>query len=80
MSEYYLKAIILIINFMFTFAFLGFSEEVKIHIKIDAPGDTPKDNLLYIAGNDSSMGNWNPGVIQLEKTNESTWEKELTLK
>ncbi len=32
-------------------------------------------SVVYIAGNNSSLGDWNPAEINLTKTNSSTWEK-----
>jgi enterochelin esterase-like enzyme len=37
----------------------------------------PDSVKIYITGNDSQLGNWNPGAVEMNKVNDSTWEKEF---
>lgn len=48
--------------------------QVKVEIIVIAPGlmDTEK---VFITGNCSILGDWNPGLIPLDKKNDSTWNK-----
>jgi predicted alpha/beta superfamily hydrolase len=51
------------------------AQEVQLIITVIVPKSTPKDAKVYIAGNQSLLGNWNPCEIELRKIDDSTWSK-----
>ncbi len=50
------------------------SQTVKVNFVIHAKTTNDSDKI-YIAGNNESLGNWNPGIIRLDKINDTTWTK-----
>ncbi|MCX6120999.1 MAG: alpha/beta hydrolase-fold protein [Ignavibacteriales bacterium] len=54
------------------------SQNVQITFTVIVPPMTPKDAIVYIAGNHPMLGNWNPGGIALKKIDDSTWSRSFT--
>lgn len=50
--------------------------QVKVQIVVSTNKIGP-DEKIFIAGNNSELGNWNPGLISLVKVNDSTWIKDF---
>lgn len=48
--------------------------QVKLDITVIAPGLSDAEKV-FITGNQTALGNWNPGIISLDKANDSTWNK-----
>ena len=48
--------------------------QVKLDITVIAPGLTDMEKV-FITGNQTMLGDWNPGLISLDKVNDSTWNK-----
>jgi predicted alpha/beta superfamily hydrolase len=61
------------ILFLTIFNQLLFSQ-VKVDITVIAPGLTDTEKV-FISGNYTTLGDWNPGVISLDRINDSTWNK-----
>ena len=40
-------------------------QEVNVTLKVKVPLITTKDARIFVAGNHSSLGDWNPGKIEL---------------
>ncbi len=54
-------------------------KQAVITINVIAPSSTPDDAQLYISGNYPAAGDWNPGLIKLEKKDKSVWSINLQL-
>ncbi|MBI4810055.1 MAG: histidine kinase [Ignavibacteriales bacterium] len=54
-------------------------KNIKVTINVVAPPTTPLDATLFIAGNHIAAGDWNPGLIKLDKQDESRWAVVLLL-
>lgn len=68
-----MKKILFTILFIITFSIPSFTQ---IQIKIEVISkDVKSDEKVFIAGNNSELGNWDPGSISLDKINDSTWSK-----
>jgi predicted alpha/beta superfamily hydrolase len=50
-------------------------EENEVTIKVKVP---KKEDTIYITGNQTNLGNWNPGKMKMKKI--SDYEREITLK
>jgi|WetSurMetagenome_2_1015567.scaffolds.fasta_scaffold41499_2 predicted alpha/beta superfamily hydrolase len=61
---------------LFTIIFINrvIISQVRIEIYVVAPQLNENENV-FIGGNEVSLGNWNPGLISLDKLNDSTWNK-----
>jgi predicted alpha/beta superfamily hydrolase len=49
------------------------SAEVNVTVTVVTPSSTPRDAQLYIAGNHSLIGDWNPGQVKMTKQSDSVW-------
>ncbi|HTP13026.1 MAG TPA: alpha/beta hydrolase-fold protein [Bacteroidota bacterium] len=49
------------------------SQVVCVRFTVVAPSSTPADAKVCIAGNTHLLGDWNPGVIRLEKKKDLVW-------
>lgn len=49
------------------------AQHVEITFRVIVPSSTPPDSRVYIAGNDSILGLWDPGRISLRPENDSMW-------
>ena len=47
------------------------ASDVTIEVKV--PTTTPQAATVFIAGNASGLGNWDPGKVKLKKKNKDTW-------
>ena len=54
-------------------------QEVNVTLTVKVPPITPKDARIFVAGNHSSLGDWNPGKIELQKENDSVWSRIIRL-
>ena len=48
-------------------------QAIPISVKVVVPPNTPQDSRIFIAGNSSPLGDWNPGEVPMEMANDSTW-------
>jgi predicted alpha/beta superfamily hydrolase len=48
-------------------------KEARINVNLIAPASTPAGARIFIAGNQPSLGNWEPGKIELKQQNDSLW-------
>jgi predicted alpha/beta superfamily hydrolase len=55
------------------------SQDVQVTFTVIVPPVTPKDAVVYIAGNHTLLGNWNPGAIALKKIDDSTRSRSFTV-
>jgi predicted alpha/beta superfamily hydrolase len=51
------------------------AREIEITFTVHTPKSTPHDAIVYIAGNHSLLGDWNPGAVAMEKISDSVWSK-----
>jgi predicted alpha/beta superfamily hydrolase len=51
------------------------AQDIPVTFTVVAPSVTPKDAIVYIAGNHPLLGNWNPGAVALGKKDDSTWSR-----
>jgi predicted alpha/beta superfamily hydrolase len=58
---------------VYLFSVSLFSQSHHITIRVIAPESTPKDAKIFIAGNDSVLGNWDPEKVVMTKENDSLW-------
>jgi predicted alpha/beta superfamily hydrolase len=56
------------------------AQDVRVTFSVIVPSSTPSDSKIYIAGNDSAIGDWNPENIQLKHENDSVWKGQFTFK
>ncbi len=68
----------ILIVFLSLAAFIAYAQTVqhKIIFSVVAKGLNDTEGI-FISGNQDALGFWNPGVVALTKTNDSTWAKEL---
>ena len=45
-----------------------YAENAKITFQVNIPTNTPVSDMIYIAGNHESAGNWDPGKIDYFKS------------
>ena len=45
----------------------GCSQQITVTAKVIVPPDTPDTSIIYIAGNTSALGDWNPGRVRMTK-------------
>ena len=48
-------------------------QEKSLTVTVVVPDSTPPNDHLYIVGNDSSLGGWNPGVAMMRRENDRVW-------
>ena len=48
--------------------------QTKVEFIVTAPGLTDTEKV-FVTGNQTALGDWNPGLISLDKINDSTWNK-----
>jgi predicted alpha/beta superfamily hydrolase len=66
-------------SFIWFLLFIGRqAQDIQITFKVIVPPMTPKNAVVYIAGNHPLLGNWNPGEIALKKIDDSTWSRSFT--
>lgn len=53
------------------------AQDVTVVLRVIAPSSTPKGATIFVAGNHSSIGDWNPGKVELRKENDSVWSREF---
>lgn len=51
----------------------GGPDTFQVTVKVIAPPSTPRDARLYIVGNDSLLGDWNPRGVEMTRENDSVW-------
>jgi predicted alpha/beta superfamily hydrolase len=56
---------------------LSLAQEVAVTINVIPPRSTPANSPLFIAGNDSVLGNWRPDGVQMRKKSDSLWTIDL---
>ena len=63
--------------FLTLFIHLGFSQKMNVTILVE-PGVQARDSALhvFIAGNRTELGNWNPSAVELRKASDSLWSFE----
>lgn len=49
------------------------AQAFQVTIKVNAPSNTPPDDTLYIAGNDTSLGEWLPMGTPLKREGNNSW-------
>ncbi|MBI3195247.1 MAG: histidine kinase [Ignavibacteriae bacterium] len=54
------------------------AQPVKIVVNVITPPSTPQDAQLYIVGNNATIGDWDPGKVEMKRVNDSLWTHELT--
>ena len=47
------------------------AQHVQVSFKVVTPHTTPANAKVFIAGNDSLLGNWDPGKVELHRMNDS---------
>jgi predicted alpha/beta superfamily hydrolase len=68
-----------VFSFIWLLLFIGCqAQDVQITFTVIVPPMTPKEAVVYIAGNQPMLGNWNPGEIALKKIDDSTWSRSFT--
>ncbi|WP_266203974.1 alpha/beta hydrolase-fold protein [Pontibacter kalidii] len=53
--------------------------EKVVTFMLHTPG-LPDTAQVYITGNAPELGNWNPAKVEMERTGDATWEKEILLR
>lgn len=48
-------------------------QAVPITVEVVVPPETPENSQVFIVGNSSPLGDWNPGLTPMEHTDDSTW-------
>ncbi|MGB2867033.1 MAG: alpha/beta hydrolase-fold protein [Bacteroidota bacterium] len=52
-----------------------FAQTVSVTVRVTVPKSTPDTARIFIAGNDPSLGDWNPGGVELQKESDSVWAR-----
>jgi predicted alpha/beta superfamily hydrolase len=65
------------VHFSLLFVFVTLSEAQVAHVtfRVVVPPSTPRGSTICIAGNDSVLGNWDPGSVELTKEGDSVWSR-----
>ncbi len=64
--------------FLLHFLLFNFSISQQFNVKIIIQTkNILKNDSLYITGNHEKFGDWNPGLIKLEKISETLWQKDF---
>lgn len=50
-----------------------FPQQKFLAVTVVVPDSIPANDHLYIVGNDSSLGGWNPGVAMMKRENDRAW-------
>jgi alpha-glucosidase (family GH31 glycosyl hydrolase) len=53
--------------------------QVAVTFRTKAPAGTPSDATLYIAGNDSQLGSWNPGAVAMTNEGGGIWQTTINV-
>lgn len=75
MKKLYIIFILFLINVNPVF---GQNQMAKIKFEIKAPNLAPEE-VVYITGNHEALGNWSPGVVQLNAGDNDIWNIEIQL-
>ncbi len=70
-----MKKLLIYFSLFILFNTLNFSQ-VKVIVLVTS-NKVDSSQKVFIAGNRSELGNWNPGIIELEKLNDTSWVKEF---
>lgn len=54
-----------------------FSQSVPVTVRVVVPKATPDSVRIFIAGNCPVLGDWNPGAVEMQKEDDSTWALRL---
>ncbi|HEY6953423.1 MAG TPA: alpha/beta hydrolase-fold protein [Bacteroidota bacterium] len=54
-----------------------FPQYFRVTVTVFPPASSPKDSKVFIAGNDSAFGNWNPALIELDNKGDSVRTKQF---
>lgn len=74
-SNYYMKKIL---AYFILILLLNIQSFAQINVKIIViSNNVSESEKIFITGNKPELGNWNPGIISMEKENDSTWSKEF---
>ncbi|MBI3005766.1 MAG: hypothetical protein HYY49_10190 [Ignavibacteriales bacterium] len=49
------------------------AQERNVVFRVIVPKGMSRDATIHIAGNQPSLGNWDPAIIELQRENDSTW-------
>ena len=66
---------IILMALWLVFTCITYSQDTNQIFTVLVPSSTPKDGIVYIAGDHPLLGNWNPGAVPLVKINDSIWSK-----
>ena len=67
-----IASILLLFFFLVSHLFAQLKKEVTIKV---ITHNLPDSSEIFITGNDTTLGNWEPGKIKLIMLNDSTWER-----
>ena len=56
------------------------AQNARVTFSVVIPGSTPKNALIFITGNDTALGEWNPGKIELSRKSDSVWTRQFIVK
>jgi len=57
----------------------NFCSKNNANLDIEVTADNlPEGSIIYITGNNEQLGNWHPGMVQLEKNEEGKWIKSFS--
>ena len=59
-----------IVTLCFTATFCV-AQNARVTFKVLPPASTPRNATMFIVGNDSTLGEWDPGKIELSQMNDS---------
>jgi predicted alpha/beta superfamily hydrolase len=62
-----------VLFFLFLNAFSCGEEDPTITVRVVIPPSTPSDAQIFISGNGSPLGDWDPGKVVMKKENDSLW-------
>ena len=54
---------------------LSLAQDLRVTVKVYPPEKTPANSSFFIAGNQSSLGDWDPKRIPLERSTDGSWVK-----
>ena len=79
MSRYSLAVTLAVFCGIFPFSVPCRAQETIVKFKVVVPPSTPRESKIFIAGNHSLLGDWNPGNVELRRLNDSVWVTQFTI-
>ncbi|HSV14950.1 MAG TPA: alpha/beta hydrolase-fold protein [Tepidisphaeraceae bacterium] len=55
------------------------SKPVQVDFAVSVPGDTPKDQIIYLSGSVPALGNWDAAGVPMQRQDDGKWHAKVTV-